>query len=123
VWPGSYTRVRTIRLGRAFCPLWRPGHNELAPFLTLTRGCRDPIVRPAWPFSLCSRPNPSTLPRTDYTHFPKENIRSQCNQHKVKGTLVNYKAAEKYSGNDQLELLVLFSDGLAWELHYDISVR
>jgi len=61
--------------------------------------------------------------RTEYTHFPKENIRSKCNQHKVKGTLVSYKAAEKYTGNDEFDLLVLYPSGLASELHFDISVR
>jgi hypothetical protein len=45
---------------------------------------------------------------TDYAHYPKENIRSKCNQHKVKGTLVNYKAAEKYTGNDEFDLLILY---------------
>jgi len=64
-----------------------------------------------------------TVATTDYTYFPKENIRSKCNQHKVKGTLVNYKAAEKYSGKDELDLLILYPDGLAREHHFDISVR
>ena len=64
-----------------------------------------------------------TTTSTDYTYFPKENIRSKCNQHKVKGTLVNYKAAEKYSGKDELDLLILYPDGLAREHHFDISVR
>jgi hypothetical protein len=64
-----------------------------------------------------------TVARTDYVHYPKENIRSKCNQHKVKGTLVNYKAAEKYTGNDEFDLLILLPYGLAWELHFDISVR
>ena len=36
-----------------------------------------------------------TVATTDYIHYAKENIRSKCNQHKVKGALVNYKAAEK----------------------------
>jgi hypothetical protein len=35
-----------------------------------------------------------TVATTGYTHLSKENIRSKCNQQKVKGTLVNYKAAE-----------------------------
>ena len=35
-----------------------------------------------------------TVAATDYVHFPKENIRFKCNQHKVKGTLVTYKTAE-----------------------------
>jgi hypothetical protein len=48
-----------------------------------------------------------TVATTDYPHYPKENIRSKCNPHKVKGTLVNYKAAEKYTGNDEFDLLIL----------------
>jgi hypothetical protein len=64
-----------------------------------------------------------SVARTDYVHYPKENIRSKCNQHKVKGTLVNYKAAEKYTGNDEFDLLILYPGGLARELHFDISVR
>jgi hypothetical protein len=50
-----------------------------------------------------------TVARTDYVvHYAKENIRSKCNQHKVKGTLVNYKAAEKYTGNDEFDLSFSF---------------
>jgi hypothetical protein len=64
-----------------------------------------------------------TVATTDYVHFPKENIRSKCNQHKVKGTLVNYKAAEKYTGNDEFDLLILYPEGFAREHHFDISVR
>jgi len=64
-----------------------------------------------------------TVATTGYPHFPKENIRSKCNQYKVKGTLVNYKAAEKYTGNDEFDLLVLYPGGFARELHFDISVR
>ena len=37
--------------------------------------------------------------------------------------LVNYKAAEKYTGNDAFDLLILYPDGLAREHHFDISVR
>jgi hypothetical protein len=61
--------------------------------------------------------------KTDFVHYPKESIRAKCNQHRVKGTLVNYKSAEKYTGNDELELLVLFPAGYAWEIHYDVSVH
>jgi hypothetical protein len=59
---------------------------------------------------------------TDYVHFSKENVRSKCNQHKVKGTAVFYKA-EKYTGSDELDLLVLFPHGGAWEHHFNINVR
>ena len=64
-----------------------------------------------------------TAVTTEYAHYPKENIRSKCNQHRVKGVLINYKAAEKYAGSDELDLLVLFPHGTAWEIHYNINVR
>jgi hypothetical protein len=64
-----------------------------------------------------------TVATTDYPYFSKENIRYKCNDHKVRGMQVNYKSAEKYVGNDELELLVLFPNGFAWEVHIDISVR
>ena len=64
-----------------------------------------------------------TVATTGYANYSKENIRSKCNQHKVKGMLVNYKAAEKYTGNDEFDLLILFPGGYAWEHHYDVSVR
>ena len=52
--------------------------------------------------------------------------RFQCTglgQHKIKGVQVNYKSADKYVGDDALDLLVLFPGGFAWELHYNVSVR
>jgi hypothetical protein len=58
-----------------------------------------------------------TTASTDYVHFSKENVRSKCNQHRVKGTLVNHKAAEKYTGKDEFDLLILYPDGLAREHH------
>jgi hypothetical protein len=64
-----------------------------------------------------------TTASTDYVHFSKENIRAKCNQHKVKGMQVNYKAGEKYSGKDEFDLLILYPNGYAWEHHFDISVR
>jgi hypothetical protein len=36
---------------------------------------------------------------------------------------VNYKSAEKYVGSDELELLVLFPNGFAWKVRYNIDVR
>ena len=36
---------------------------------------------------------------------------------------INYKSVVKYSGDDALELLVLFPNGFAWEVQYDVSVR
>jgi len=64
-----------------------------------------------------------TTTATNFPNYPKENIRARCNEHKVRGVEINYKSAEKYVGSDELELLVLFPGGFAWEVHYDISVR
>ncbi len=60
---------------------------------------------------------------TDYAGYAKEHIRYKCNQHKVKGMQVNYKAADKYVGDDAVDLFILFPKGFAWEVHVDISVR
>src|SRR5262249_31143047 len=64
-----------------------------------------------------------TTTATNFPNYPKENIRARCNEHKVRGVQINYESAEKYVGSDELELLVLFPGGFAWEIHYDISVR
>ena len=64
-----------------------------------------------------------TIATTNYPNYPKENIRLKCNEHKVRGMQISYKSAEKYVGDDTLDLLVLFPAGTAWEVHYDISVR
>ena len=62
-------------------------------------------------------------PGTGFPAFPKENLRYKCNQDKVEGMQINYKSTGKYTGNDAFELLVLFPDGFAWEVQYDVSVR
>jgi hypothetical protein len=64
-----------------------------------------------------------TTTTTNFPGYPKENIRFKCNEHKVKGIQINYKSAAKYVGSDELELLVLFPAGTAWEVHYDVDVR
>jgi hypothetical protein len=62
-------------------------------------------------------------PTISFPTYRKEDVRYNCNQHKVKGVQVNYKSAEKYVGDDAFDLLVLFPGGFAWEVHYDVSVR
>jgi hypothetical protein len=63
------------------------------------------------------------IPEINFPTYPKEHVRAKCNDHKVRGMQVYYKSAEKYVGSDELELLVLFPNGFAWEVHYDMSVR
>jgi hypothetical protein len=67
--------------------------------------------------------NVETKPAINFPSYPKEHVRAKCNDHKVRGLQVNYKSAEKYVGSDELELLVLFPAGFAWEVHYDVDVR
>jgi hypothetical protein len=50
----------------------------------------------------CAAKSPSNL-----ASYSKEHIRYKCNQHKVRGMQVHYKSAEKYVGDDALDLLVL----------------
>jgi hypothetical protein len=64
-----------------------------------------------------------TVTTTNYPNYPKENVRARCNEHKVRGVQINYKSAEKYVGSDELDLLVIFPTGYAWEVHFEISVR
>jgi hypothetical protein len=64
-----------------------------------------------------------TTTTSNFPFFPKDSVRARCNEHKVRGVQLNYKSAEKYVGNDELELLVLFPNGFGWEVHYDVSVR
>ena len=64
-----------------------------------------------------------TTAATDFPTFPKENMRARCNNRKVRGVQVNYKSAEKYVGDDTLDLLVLFPGGFGGEVHLNINVR
>ena len=62
-------------------------------------------------------------PAMNFPTYPKESARFKCNEHKVRGWQLNYKSAEKYSGKDEFDLLILFPSGFAWEHHYDMTVR
>ena len=64
-----------------------------------------------------------TIGTITFPSYPKEHVLFKCNDHKVRGMQVNYKSAEKYVGGDELELLVLFPNGFAWEVRYNIDVR
>jgi methyl coenzyme M reductase alpha subunit len=59
----------------------------------------------------------------NFPDYPKESLHYKCNQHRVKGMQINYKSAEKYVGDDALDLLILWPAGTAWEVRFDVSVR
>jgi hypothetical protein len=74
---------------------------------------------------ILKQPEHGKLETTPTNHFPTYSNRSnryKCNQHRVKGVLVNYKA-EKYVGQDAFEILIIYPGGFAREVHYDITVR
>ncbi len=58
-----------------------------------------------------------------FPNYPKESNRYKCTEHKVKGVQINYKSAEKYTGKDEFDLLILYPGGIASEIHYDMSVH
>jgi len=76
-----------------------------------------------WSISSPATERTLTITATDFPAFPKENIRARCNNQKVRGVQVNYKSAEKYVGDDTLDLLVLFPGGFGREVHLNINVR
>jgi hypothetical protein len=72
-----------------------------------------------------TEPEHGKIEITPTSHFPlfsKESNRYKCNQHKVKGVLVSYKA-DKYVGDDVFDILVLYPSGFAREYRYNITVR
>jgi hypothetical protein len=61
-------------------------------------------------------------PTSHFPSFSKESNRYKCNQHKVKGVLLNYKT-DKYVGEDVFDILVLYPSGFAREYRYNMTVR
>src|SRR5262245_38529827 len=57
-----------------------------------------------------------------FPHYAKDNVRSKCNDKKVKGKVLNYKPAVGYVGNDVFEVMVLMPNGMAGEYVYNIKV-
>jgi hypothetical protein len=58
-------------------------------------------------------------------HFPsyaKDNVRSRCNEKKIRMPALIYKAAVGYAGTDTLEVLSISSNGLANLFRYTIKI-
>jgi hypothetical protein len=54
--------------------------------------------------------------------YSKDSPRYHCTKQKVPGLLLTYKA-DKYTGDDAFDLLVIYPSGLARETHYDMKVK
>ena len=61
-------------------------------------------------------------PAEVFPHYAKDNVRSKCNGKKVKGHVLNYKAAVGYVGNDVFEVTLLHPNGMATQYVYNIKV-
>ena len=61
-------------------------------------------------------------PAEVFPHYAKDNVRSKCNEKKVKSKVLNYKPAVGYAGDDVFEVLVLFPNGMTTEYVYTIKV-
>ena len=47
----------------------------------------------------------------DFTRYPKENVRSKCNDKEVQMARVWYQSKPDYKGNDEAEFEVIYPDG------------
>jgi Domain of Unknown Function with PDB structure (DUF3857)/Transglutaminase-like superfamily len=59
----------------------------------------------------------------DFTSFPKENQRYECNTHKADGTLVFYRPEPEFIGKDSITLDIIYPLGQSTKRHYSIDVR
>jgi hypothetical protein len=62
------------------------------------------------------------VPEQGFSSWSKDTVFYKCNDQKVSGFSVYYKSSEGYSGLDRFDLLVLFHDGIAWEVHFTVNV-
>lgn len=59
----------------------------------------------------------------DYLPFPKGNVRSRCNAHRVSGLRMMYRSADNFVGTDRVRILILSGSGESREAIYSIQVR
>jgi len=62
-------------------------------------------------------------PTKEYLTYKKDSFYYKCGQHKTQATEIKYKSADKYTGKDELDALILWQGGYAWEVHVEIDVR
>jgi hypothetical protein len=63
------------------------------------------------------------LPTRGFARWAKDNPRSKCNDRKIQGFNLNYKSADGYHGPDGFDILMLYPNGYAREVHYNMDVR
>src|SRR5262245_60808732 len=63
------------------------------------------------------------VPQTAFPFFPKGNPRAKCNEQKVEGQMLTYKANAGYKGPDSLTYVMITPSGAAVERTYRFNVR
>jgi len=57
-----------------------------------------------------------------YPSYPKDAVRSRCNDRKVKSQQLVYKPALNFTGDDQFEVQTLYANGQVVEYSYHVKV-
>src|SRR5262245_33481069 len=63
------------------------------------------------------------VPSQGFAQFAKDNPRSKCNDRKIHGFNLNYKSANGYRGPDEFDIFVMYPNGFAREVHFNMNVR
>ena len=58
-----------------------------------------------------------------FTNFPQNNPRSECNKTRSDGVIVAYEPEDGYTGQDSVNLEVIFASGSLSKRHYAVDVR
>ncbi|HYT45638.1 MAG TPA: hypothetical protein VEP90_25155 [Methylomirabilota bacterium] len=83
-------------------------------------------VSDKWDVSISKQPQNGTIELAPSVFFPdyvKDNPRFKCNTNKVRGQALNYKSSPGYKGVDSFTLLIMYPNGFAEEMVYNINVR
>jgi hypothetical protein len=57
-----------------------------------------------------------------FTYFSKDNPRHKCNEKKIRGPMLTYRAEPGYTGADNLEVLIINNEGFAHRYIFTIKV-
>ena len=60
---------------------------------------------------------------SDFSSFPKKNVRHSCNKQRVAGTRTMYVSERSYSGTDSAAIEIIFANGATARRSYTINVR
>jgi hypothetical protein len=58
-----------------------------------------------------------------FTSYARENVRAPCNLKRSPGATVTYKSRPEFKGEDAFRCLIMYPDGFATEMTYNVLVR